>query len=271
MKIEAYGYTAIMGILNATPDSFSDGGQYNQIDVAVNRAKQMIDQGADVIDIGGESTRPGASVVEANEEMTRVLPIIQAINEHINCTISIDTYKSEVAQAAVKVGASIINDVWGGLKDPLIRSVAAETGATYIITHNRLHTAEACTIKDVCQETLNLIELAKAAGVESSRIWIDPGFGFAKTYEENLAIMNQLDAFCGLGYPVVLGTSRKTFIRNTLNRAANEVLEGSLATAILGAKSGCAMIRVHDVEETKRALQMTDAILRAGKGGRTHG
>ena len=258
-----YSHTAIMGILNATPDSFSDGGQYNQIEAAVQRAKQMIHEGADVIDIGGESTRPGAQVVTEEEELARVIPIITALADEITHPISIDTYKPEVARAAIQAGASIINDVWGGLKYPEMYRVAAESGATYIITHNRIESHTSCEITAVCNELLEVVAAAKKVGVKAEQIWLDPGLGFAKTYDENLAIMNNLNQLVALGYPVLLGASRKTFIRNTLNRAATEVLEGSLATAIIGASAGCAMIRVHDVVETKRALRMTDAILTA--------
>lgn len=260
-----------MGILNATPDSFSDGGQYNQIDAAVARAKDMIVEGADVIDIGGESTRPGAVLVDTKEELTRVIPIIAQLVKEIHVPISIDTYKPEVAHQAVEAGASIINDVWSGLKDAAMYRVAAETGATYIMTHNRLVSQSTCGIASVCEEMQGLVHAAKQAGVRDEQIWLDPGLGFAKTYEDNLEIMNNLDQLVALGYPVLLGASRKTFIRNTLNRAANEVLEGSLATTIIGAQLGCAMVRVHDVAETKRALVMTDAIIKAGRGGRNNG
>lgn len=253
----------VMGILNATPDSFSDGGQYNQVEAAYERAMQLVAEGADILDIGGESTRPGASIVDAPTELERVLPILEALAPTCPVPISIDTYKADVAEAAVRAGASIINDVWGGLKDPRIRQVAAETDAIYIITHNRLEAGRSCSVQDVCQETQLLIDHAKQAGVRDERIWIDPGFGFAKTYNENLRLMHGLGQFCQLGYPVVLGTSRKTFIRKTLGREAHEVLEGSLATAVLGAQQGCAVIRVHDVAETRRALTMTEAIMQA--------
>jgi dihydropteroate synthase len=266
-----YPHTAVMGILNITPDSFSDGGSYNRIDLAIQRAKQMIAEGADVIDIGGESTRPGAMLVGVEEELNRVIPIIEALAKEIDKPISIDTYKAEVAKTAVHAGASIINDVYGGLKDPMIRYVAAQTGATYIITHNRLEPKQNCTMDAVCKELGVLTELALQAGVVEEKIWHDPGLGFAKTYEDNLAIMNQMEQLVQSGYPVVLGASRKTFIRQTLNRNANEVLAGSLATAVLGAQKGCAMIRVHDVAETKQALVMTDAIRQARTGGRFDG
>lgn len=266
-----FDYTAVMGILNATPDSFSDGGQYNQIDAAIDRAKQMIAEGADVIDIGGESTRPGAMLVDAKEELARVIPIISQLAKEITVPVSIDTYKSEVARAAVEAGATIINDVWSGLKDAEMYFVASQTGATYIMTHNRLMSQSTCGIVSVCEEMKQLVHAANQAGVKDEQIWLDPGLGFSKTYEDNLEIMNNLDQLVALGYPVLLGASRKTFIRNTLNRPANEVLEGSLATTIIGAQLGCAMVRVHDVAESKRALVMTDAIIKAGRGGRING
>jgi dihydropteroate synthase len=253
-----------MGILNATPDSFSDGGQYNQMERARERAQQMVADGADVLDIGGESTRPGASFVDATEEIARVIPIIQALRDNMQVPISIDTYKSEVARAALDAGATIINDVWGGMKDPAILKLAAASNATYILTHNREDKSKPCTVADVIDETSLLLAHALDAGIQPKQIWLDPGFGFGKQGEENLRLMHELAQFCQLGFPVVLGTSRKTFIRNTLNRDAHHVLEGSLATAILGAQAGCKMIRVHDVAETKRALQMTDAILNVG-------
>ena len=260
--------TLIMGILNATPDSFSDGGKYNHIDVALRRANELIEHGADIIDIGGESTRPGNNYVEVGEELRRVIPIITALAKEIKVPISIDTYKAEVAKQAVKAGATIINDVWGAKADPEMAKVAADYGVPIILMHNRKERNYAQLIPDMISDLSESINIAKQAGVNEENIVLDPGIGFAKTQEDNLDVMNALEHFTGLGYPVLLGTSRKSFIGHVLDLPPQERMEGTGATVCLGIQKGCRIVRVHDVKEIARMAKMMDAMLQ--RGGSNH-
>ncbi|HHY22090.1 MAG TPA: dihydropteroate synthase [Bacilli bacterium] len=256
--------TYVMGILNVTPDSFSDGGKYNAVDAAVAHAKQMVEMGAHLIDIGAESTRPGAEKVSAEEEIERAIPIIRAVSEAVDVPISIDTYKSEVAKQALEAGASIINDIWGGKADPKMAQVAVEYGAPIILMHNRDNTDYGDIIEDMIADLKESIAICKAAGVADEQIMIDPGIGFAKTYEDNLEVMRRLDELHVLGYPILLATSRKSFIAKTLDLPVDERVEGTGASICLGIAKGCHMIRVHDVLEMARMAKMMDAML--GKG-----
>lgn len=255
--------TYIMGILNVTPDSFSDGGSYDTVDLAVKRAKEMVEAGADIIDVGGESTRPNATVVSEEEEIERVVPIIKALKKNINVPISIDTYKSKTAEAAIKAGADIINDVWGFKKDKDIAKVASKYNVPCILMHNRDEDKYNNLMKDLVFDLIESVNIALDAGVSKDKIIIDPGIGFAKTYEENLKVMNNLEKIKELGYPILLGTSRKSMIGLTLNLPVDERVEGTVATTVLGIMKGCQFIRVHDVVENKRVCLMTDKILRA--------
>lgn len=254
--------TLIMGILNVTPDSFSDGGQYVSIDTAIQRALQMVAEGADIIDIGGESTRPGFAKVSEEEELRRVIPVIAALREAVPVPISIDTYKAEVARQALEAGAHIINDVWGGLADPRMAAVAAQYDCPFIITHNRVDMNYTDYIPDVLADLQACVDQALQAGVRKANIILDPGIGFAKTHEQNLQLMNQLRLIADLGYPVLLGTSRKSMIGNTLQLPPEDRLEGTAATIALGIAQGCGIVRVHDVQAMKRVAVMTDAIVR---------
>lgn len=254
--------TYVMGILNITPDSFSDGGKFNNIEEALKQAKKMISEGADIIDIGGESTRPGHKVVPEEEEIRRVVPVIQALAKEIDVPISIDTYKARVAEEAVKAGASLINDVWGFKKEKDIAKVAAKYNVACCLMHNRENTNYDNIIEDMIKDLEESIEIALNAGVEKDKIMIDPGIGFVKTYEENLKVMNNLERFKKLGYPVLLGTSRKSMIGFALDLPVEERVEGTLATTVIGINKGCDFIRVHDVKENKRACVMSDKILR---------
>ncbi|WP_064091712.1 dihydropteroate synthase [Rossellomorea aquimaris] len=256
--------TLIMGILNVTPDSFSDGGSYNAIDQGVERAKEMVREGADIIDIGGESTRPGHRPVSVEEEIQRVVPMIEALSREVNVPISIDTYKAETAKKAIEAGASIINDVWGAKKDPEMAKVAAETGAPIILMHNRNNQQYDQFIRDAIQDVQESIHLVKQAGVKDEQIILDPGIGFAKTLELNLEMMRQLDVLVSLGYPVLLGTSRKSLIGHVLDLPVEERLEGTGATVCYGVQKGCQIVRVHDVKEIARMTKMMDALM--GKG-----
>lgn len=255
--------TYIMGILNVTPDSFSDGGKFNEIEAAVKQAKRLVIDGADIIDIGGESTRPGAEYVTEEEEIKRVVPIIQAIKKELDITISIDTYKSKTAEEAVKAGADIINDIWGAKYDKNIAKVAAKYNVPIILMHNRQEKSYENLMENVVSDLQESIDIALDAGVKKENIILDPGIGFAKTYEENLAVMNNCEVIKEMGYPVLLGTSRKSMIGLTLNLPVNERVEGTLATTVMGIMKGLEFVRVHDVLENKRVAVMTDAILKA--------
>ena len=256
--------TIVMGILNATPDSFSDGGQFNQVELAVERAKEMVANGADIIDIGGESTRPGFATVPAKEELKRVLPIIKAISEQVHVPISIDTYKAEVAKQAIEAGAHIINDVWGAKADDHMGQVAADYNVPIVLMHNRRDRNYRVFMRDVLNDLYESVAIVKKAGVKDEKIILDPGIGFARDYQENLLTMQNLDTFVKLGYPVLLGTSRKSMIGQALDLPVHERMEGTGATICYGIQKGCHIIRVHDVKEMSRMARMMDALM--GKG-----
>lgn len=256
--------TLVMGILNVTPDSFSDGGRYNDVDRAVAHALQMVADGADLIDIGGESTRPGHEPVGEQEELERVIPIVEALHrEAPGIPISVDTYKSVVAREALKAGGHIINDIWGFKQDPDMAKVAAEFGCPVILMHNRHDRNYTNLIQDVANDLMQSVDIAKAAGVLDGNILLDPGIGFAKDYAENLKVMRELDELMKLGYPLLLGTSRKRFIRTALDLPVEDTLQGTAATVAFGIAQGCQIVRVHDVLEIKRTVKMCDAMLYA--------
>ncbi|MDV4152669.1 dihydropteroate synthase [Clostridium sp. AL.422] len=254
--------TYVMGILNVTPDSFSDGGNYNTIESAVKRAKEMVEDGADIIDIGGESTRPGASYVSEEEEIQRVIPIIKAIKKELDVLISIDTYKSKTAEEAIKAGADIINDVWGFKKDSNMAKVAAKYNVPCILMHNREDKPYSDFMNNILMELIDSVNIALDAGVKRENIILDPGIGFAKTYEQNLEVMNNLEKIVNIGFPVLLGASRKSMIGLTLDLPVDSRLEGTIATTVMGVMKGCQIVRVHDVLENKRACTMTDKIIK---------
>nr|WP_180994316.1 dihydropteroate synthase [Bacillus sp. Marseille-P3661] len=262
--------TWIMGILNVTPDSFSDGGRYTNIETAVRHAESMISNGADIIDLGGESTRPGYEKISDEEELARVLPVIEALqSKKVNKPISIDTYKSEVARQSIEAGAHIINDIWGAKADPKIASVAAHLDVPIILMHNRDNTNYQNLMKDIQSDLLESIQIAKSAGVKDENIILDPGIGFGKTFEQNLEVMRNLNKLVELGYPVLLATSRKSMIGQALDLPPEERMEGTGATVCLGIERGCHMVRVHDVKEMTRMARMMDAML--GKRVVKHG
>jgi dihydropteroate synthase len=254
--------TAIMGILNVTPDSFSDGGQFVQLSAAVEQAKRMVAEGADIIDVGGESTRPGSALVSLEEELQRVIPVIKALRiAGIVVPISVDTYKAEVARQALEAGAHMLNDIWGLKRDPGLARIAADYGCPIVIMHNRVEAVYDNFISNVVEDLRESVKLAHAAGVKDSQIILDPGIGFAKSYDHNLQLMNELHRIVELGYPVLLGTSRKSMIRNALQLPADDVMEGTAATVSMGIIQGCRIMRVHDVKAMKRVALMTDTIL----------
>jgi len=254
--------TYIMGILNVTPDSFSDGGRFNNIEMAIKHAKEMIAEGVDIIDIGGESTRPGHEVVGEEEEIKRVVPVIEALTKELKVPISVDTYKGRVAEFALKAGAAMINDVWGFKKEPYIAEVAAKYNVPCCLMHNRDNKNYNDLIQDLLKDLEESIQIALRSGVKKENIILDPGIGFAKSHEDNLKTMNNLEKLNSLGYPVLLGTSRKSMIGLTLNLPVDQRLEGTLATTTIGIMKGCEFIRVHDIKENKRVCDMTDAIYR---------
>lgn len=259
----------VMGILNVTPDSFSDGGKFNTLEAAVAQADRMIEEGAAIIDVGGESTRPGFAYVTAEEEMKRVLPVIEAIRaKYPEILISIDTYKAVTAEAAIKAGADIINDVWGFKKDPEIAKVAAKYDVACVLMHNREVAEYNDFMEDVLKDLQESIDIALAAGVKKERIIVDPGVGFAKNYEQNLEVTREVGRLKELGYPVLLATSRKSMIGLTLDEDKDHRLEGTIATTCVGVMAGCEFVRVHDVKENLRAIRMMEAIRDGKKGDR---
>ena len=256
----------IMGILNVTPDSFSDGGKWAGIDAALRRAESMAAEGADIIDVGGESTRPGHTAITAREETDRTAPVIEALRSRVDAPVSIDTYKSAVAEAAIIAGAAMVNDVWGLKRDRAMAGLIARSGAACCLMHNRDDMDYSDFLRDVLADLEESARIAKSAGVAHDRIIVDPGVGFAKTYEMNLAVINGIDRVRALGYPVMLGASRKSVVGIALGAPVGERVEGSLAAAVVGVARGCSFVRTHDVKETKRAVTMAEAILGA-RGG----
>lgn len=252
----------IMGILNVTPDSFSDGGKWNHIDAALKHTEQMITEGAKIIDVGGESTRPGYTMISDEEEISRVVPVIEAIKKQFDVCVSLDTYKTKVARAGVNAGIDMINDVWGfqwGEKD--MATLVAETGVAACVMHNRDNTDYDNYVEDVLADLRKSIDIAHKAGVKDSQIVLDPGVGFGKDYEQNLIIIQQVDRLKELGYPVLLGTSRKSVIGLTLDVDKDDRMAGTVATTVMGYERGCSIFRVHDVKENYQALMMTKAIM----------
>jgi len=256
--------TIIMGILNVNPDSFSDGGKYNGVERALEHALKLVEDGADIIDIGGESTRPGYTEISVEEELERVVPIIQLLSKEVDVPLSIDTYKGEVARQALKAGAHLINDIWGAKRDRRMAEIAAEFGAPIVLMHNRENVPYQTFLEDAFSDLKESIDLALNAGVSKDNIILDPGIGFAKNLNQNLEMMRGLDQLVDFGYPVLLGTSRKSLIGKVSDLPVSERLEGTGATVCYGIQKGCQIIRVHDVKEMTRMARMMDALM--GKG-----
>jgi dihydropteroate synthase len=254
--------TYVMGIINVTPDSFSGDGLAGQLDAVVERAQAMVEAGADLIDVGGESTRPGHTPVPAEEELRRVIPAIQALAKAIPVPISIDTSKAIVAEAALKAGASIINDVRGLQADPDMAPLAARAGVPVIIMHDRKIESAERLIPEIVRELARRIEHALAAGIAWERIIIDPGFGFGKTPDLNLLLLRRLRELTVLGRPILVGTSRKSMIGHVLGTPPEDRLEGTAATVALAIANGADIVRVHDVPQMVRVVRMTDAVVR---------
>ena len=280
----------IMGVLNVTPDSFSDGGRfyskrtggrllsadptgtrqtedryYINREAALDHVERMIYEGADIIDIGGESTRPGYQMVSYAREIERVVPIIEDIKANFDIPLSLDTYKPEVAKAGIEAGIDMINDIWGLKYDERMAKIIAESGVPCVLMHNREKIDYNDFVENVISDLKETLDIAEKAGISKDKIIIDPGIGFAKSYEQNLEIMDRLDELCKLDYPVLLGSSRKSVIGLTLDLQEDERVEGTIATTVIGRMRGARFFRVHDVMENLRALKMTEAIMNRGK------
>lgn len=259
----------IMGILNVTPDSFSDGGRYAGVEAAVSAALAMVAEGAEIIDIGGESTRPGATPVDPPEEQRRVLPVIEALAARSDCLISIDTYREETARLAVKAGAHIVNDVWGAQKEPGIARVAAETGAGICLMHTGRERAKLPDVIDDQRLFLTKsLDIAAAAGIAREAIVLDPGFGFEKDGPENMILLARFGEIMDLGFPLLVGTSRKRFVRGIIGRNDPEPDVATAATSVLMRERGADIFRVHNVPVNRDALAIADAMAAALRGER---
>ena len=253
--------TYIMGILNTTPDSFSDGGKFMSMDAALLHAERMIAEGADIIDIGGESTRPGFTPVDEDVEIRRTAPVIEAIKKTLSVPVSIDTYKSRVAAAALDSGADMVNDVWGLKNDADMAGVVKHFNVPACLMHNRRDTDYKDFMSDVISDITESMAIAAKAGIKKDKLIIDPGVGFKKTQEQNLEVIRRLDELRALGCPVLLGTSRKSVIGNALGLPPEERVEGTIATSVIAVLNGVMFVRVHDVKENVRAVKMTEAVL----------
>jgi dihydropteroate synthase len=259
--------TYLMGIINVTPDSFSGDGVYchsqsEWIDTVTRQAGQFLADGADILDVGGESTRPGATQVPAVEEIRRVVPIIEELSKTSPLPLSVDTQKAVVAQAALKAGADIVNDIWGLQGDPDMVRVVADYGARVVVMHNKINRQYQDLMGEIIDFLAESIDIGLRHGIPLEKIWVDPGIGFGKTVDQNLQVLARLNELKALGCPVLLGTSRKSVIGLTLNQPVEERLEGTAATVTLGVAYGVDVVRVHDVRSMKRIAQMTDTIVR---------
>ena len=258
------GKTYCMGILNVTPDSFSDGGKFVKKDYALKHVEQMLLEGMDILDVGGESTRPGHEQIPVQEEIERIVPVIEAVKAEFGVPVSLDTYKPEVAEAGIRAGADLINDIWGLKYDQRMAEIIARSGLPCCLMHNRAECVKGDLMQEVATDLAQTIQLAGKAGIADDKIILDPGVGFGKTYEQNLEIINSMEELSLLGYPLLLGASRKSVIGLTLNLPVTERLEGTLATTVFAVTKGCMFVRVHDVKENVRIIRMTEAILNAG-------
>lgn len=253
-------HTYLMGILNVTPDSFSDGGKFNRLDAALAHVEQMIEEGADLIDIGGESTRPGHQQISEEEELERTVPVVELVKQRFSIPVSIDTYKASVAKACLEAGADLVNDIWGLKYDKEMAGLIAHSGAACCLMHNRSEAVYGNFMEELKSDLKGTLAIAKAGGIPEHNIILDPGIGFGKTYQHNLEAICKLEELNSLGYPLLLGTSRKSVIGLALELPVEERLEGTLATTVQAVLARCDFVRVHDVKENKRVIQMAEAI-----------
>ena len=260
-EFQTKGKTYIMGILNVTPDSFSDGGRWTQMDAALRHVEDMLSEGMDILDIGGESTRPGYTLISDQQEIDRVIPVIEAVKERFDVPISLDTYKSSVAKAGLSAGVDLINDIWGLKYDPDMADVIAAAGVPCCLMHNRKTDTYNDFFPEMLQDLQETLDLAEKAGINRETIILDPGVGFAKSYENNLECVKKLpDLVAAFHLPVLLGTSRKSMIGLALDLPKEQRMEGTIATTVMAAMCGCMFVRVHDVQANARAVKMTEAI-----------
>lgn len=272
-EFDTAAHTYVMGILNVTPDSFSDGGKWNHMDAALKHTEQMIEEGASVIDVGGESTRPGYEPVSDEEEIARIAPMIAHIKSRFDITVSLDTYKSAVAEAGLRAGADMINDIWGLRHDDNMARIIAESGAACCLMHNRDKAVDTGLVKNdkscvdaslfweaVFVDLSKSVRIAEEAGIARDKIILDPGIGFGKTYEQNLQVLHGMEKLHAFGYPLLLGASRKSVVGLTLDLPVNERLEGTLVTTVLAVMKRYSFVRVHDVKEHVRAIRMAEAV-----------
>lgn len=262
-EFDTASHTYVMGILNMTPDSFSDGGKWNRMDAALGHVQQMIEEGAAIIDVGGESTRPGYETVSDEEEIARVVPIITKIKSEFNITVSLDTYKSTVADAGIQAGADMINDIWGLRHAADMAQLIARNNVSCCLMHNRSEAAvvtDAEFMKTVLSDLGESVRIAEAAGIARERILLDPGIGFGKTYEQNLRLLHDMEELHAFGYPLLLGASRKSVVGLTLDLPVEERMEGTLVTTVFAVMKRYAFVRVHDVKEHVRAIRMAEAV-----------
>lgn len=260
-EFQTKGKTYIMGILNVTPDSFSDGGRWTQMNAALRHVEDMLAEGMDILDIGGESTRPGYTLISDQQEIDRVVPVIEAVKERFDVPISLDTYKSSVAKAGLSAGVDLINDIWGLKYDPDMADVIAAAGVPCCLMHNRKTDTYNDFFPEMLQDLQETLDLAEKAGINRETIILDPGVGFAKSYENNLECVKKLpDLVAAFHLPVLLGTSRKSMIGLALDLPKEQRVEGTIATSVMAAMSGCMFVRVHDVQANARAVKMTEAI-----------
>lgn len=259
-EFDTQHHTYVMGILNVTPDSFSDGGKWNRLDAALEHTRQMIGEGAAIIDVGGESTRPGYTRISDEEEMERTVPVVEAIKARFDIPVSIDTYKSRVAEANLKAGADMLNDIWGLKYDPAMAGVIAKYDAACCLMHNRKEADYEDFMEEMKSDLKESLALAQAAGIRRDGILLDPGVGFGKTYENNLEAIRRVGELLELGCPVLLGTSRKSVVGLTLDVPAPERMVGTVVTTVYGVQQRCSFVRVHDVRDNVQAIRMAEAI-----------
>ncbi len=264
-NFEVENHTYVMGILNVTPDSFSDGGRHNSIDSALYHAEKMIKEGAAIIDVGGESTRPGYTQISDEEEIFRVSGVIEEIKRRFDIPVSLDTYKAKVAAAGIRAGADLINDIWGLKYDSKMAKVIAENNVACCLMHNRKETVYQELKKDLIGDLKETVRLAEKAGISADKIILDPGVGFAKNYRQNLEAIALCPEIKTLGYPVLLGTSRKSVIGQTLDKPTEDRVYGTVATSVLAVIYGCSFVRVHDVAENIDGIRMAAAVLNCDK------